>query len=55
MPAVDLIHLHIHLQTLSTEYQHLIFQELCPATQILYLALRHRRDEQGNKGYLEQD
>lgn len=31
MPAVDVTHLYIHLQTLSTDYQHLIFHELCPA------------------------
>lgn len=31
MPAVDVTHLYTHLQTLSTDYQRLIFHELCPA------------------------
>lgn len=53
MPAVDLIHLYIHLQTLSTDYQHLIFHELCTATAIVYLALRHCSDEHSIKSYLE--
>lgn len=53
MPAVDLIHLYIHLQTPSTDYQHLIFHELCAAAGIVYLTLRHCGDEHGIKSYLE--
>lgn len=55
MPAVDVTHLYIHLQTLSTDYQHLIFHELCPAAAIVYLAFRHRSDEHSIDSCLEQD
>lgn len=55
MPAVDVTRLYIHLQTPSTDHQHLIFHELCPAAAIVYLAFRHCSHEHSIDSYLEQD
>lgn len=55
MPAVDLIHLHVHSQAQSTDYQHLIFHELCTTSAIEYLALSYCGDGCSIKSYLEKN
>lgn len=55
MPAVDLIHLHVHSQAQSTDYEHLIFHELCTTSAIEYLALRYCGDGCSIKSYLEKN
>lgn len=55
MPAVDVTHLYIHLQTLSTDYQHLIFHELCPAAAMGCPACTHCSDEHSTDSCSEQD
>lgn len=55
MPAVDLIHLHVHSQAQSTDYQHLIFHELCTTSAIEYLALRYCSDGCSIKSYVEKN